>query len=79
MNTSSSFGISNKLEMVCIGTYEYPFNIKVFNYKTRDLLGELKGHTDCLLLNPFVFLDDDQKLISASSDGTIKRWNLNNF
>jgi WD40 repeat protein len=46
----------------------------VFNAGTGKLLAELGGHRDEVLTGAFI--DDDRKVITASSDGTIRQWDL---
>ena len=56
-----------------------PYQILLYDYKKSKLVAELKGHTKALIWHPFVFLDKEKKLLSASRDGDIKIWNLETF
>ena len=73
------FGISTTLRLVALGNDSPPYQISLYDYKTSKLVGELKGHTNGFQWHPFVFLDKEKKLLSASHDGTIKLWNLVTF
>ena len=43
------------------------------------MIGELKGHTRFCELFSLFFMSDEKKLISASSDGSVRVWNLDTF
>ena len=59
------------------GNYDYG-NIRIYNYKSGQLLKVLKSHTN--IVNDLFFSNDDKFLISGSADKTAKIWNVqNNF
>jgi WD40 repeat protein len=53
-------------------------SIRIYNYKSGQLLKVLKSHTN--IVNDLSFSNDDKFLISGSADKTAKIWNVqNNF
>ena len=48
--------------------------IKAHGLKSATLLKEFKGHSS--YISEFHIMEDDNRMISASGDGTLRVWNL---
>ncbi len=75
VNTVRSIAFSNDNTLLAVGLVHR--GILIYQVSSGRLIGELGGHTDAV--SGLVFSPDDQLLVSASWDGSIRTWRADEF